>query len=103
LRYKLKVDSKGRILLPREVRSELGDVVILERTEGGFVLRRGRSISFLEEFREVITSEPSRTGKPENCPLENEGNMGDFLVDHRIRYKHIMLFSRSSISRARKT
>jgi len=68
LRYKLKVDSKWRILLPREIRSELGDVVILERTEEGFTLRRGRSISFLEEFKEVITSEPPRSGKPENWP-----------------------------------
>ena len=60
------MDSKGRILLPREVREELGDVVILERAEGGFVLRRGSSRDFLEEFKRVITAEPPRTGEPEN-------------------------------------
>jgi len=68
VRYKLKVDSKGRILLPREVREELGDVVILERAEGGFVLRRGSSRDFLEEFKRVMTAEPPRTGEPENWP-----------------------------------
>jgi len=39
--FRLKVDSKGRIRLPREVREEVGDIVILEKTENGFVLRSG--------------------------------------------------------------
>lgn len=64
--FKLKVDSKGRIYLPREVREEIGDFVILEKCEEGFILKPGRVTSFLEEFRRVITSEPPRTGKPEN-------------------------------------
>ncbi|RLI23960.1 hypothetical protein DRO58_08045 [Candidatus Bathyarchaeota archaeon] len=62
----MKVDSKGRIHLPREVSEEVGDVVILEKTDQGFVLKPGELADFLKEIKEVITSEPSRTGKPEN-------------------------------------
>jgi len=64
--FRLKVDSKGRIHLPREVSEEVGDVVILEKTDQGFVLKPGELADFLKEIKEVITSEPSRTGKPEN-------------------------------------
>ena len=66
--FKLKVDSKGRIVLPREVRDEVGDVVILEKIDDGFIIRRGEVKSFLDEFKQVITSEPKRSGKPENWP-----------------------------------
>jgi len=66
--FRLKVDSKGRIRLPREVREEVGDIVILEKTENGFVLRSGELVDFLKEFREVIVSVPPRTGEPENWP-----------------------------------
>ncbi|MCD6443911.1 AbrB/MazE/SpoVT family DNA-binding domain-containing protein [Candidatus Bathyarchaeota archaeon] len=68
MRFRLKVDSKGHIRLPREVREEVGDIVILEKTENGFVLRPGELVDFLKEFREVIASVPLRTGEPENCP-----------------------------------
>ena len=68
LKYRLKVDSKGRILLPREIRDELGDIVVIEKTDDGFILKRGEFIDFLKEFKRVITSEPPRTGRPENWP-----------------------------------
>ena len=68
LKYRLKVDSKGRILLPREIRDELGDIVVLEKTDDGFILKRGELTDFLKEFKRVITSEPPRTGRPENWP-----------------------------------
>ena len=68
LKYRLKVDSKGRILLPREIRDELGDIVVLEKTDDGFILKRGELIDFLKEFKRIITSDPPRTGKPENWP-----------------------------------
>ena len=68
LKYRLKVDSKGRILLPREIRDELGDIVVLEKTDEGFILKRGELIDFLKEFKRIITSEPPRTGRPENWP-----------------------------------
>ena len=68
MKYRIKVDSKGRILLPREVRDEIGDIIILERTDEGFILKRGELVNFLEEFKRIIVSEPLRTGKPENWP-----------------------------------
>ena len=52
----MKVDSKGRIRLPREVRDEIGDVVLLEKVEDGFILKPGEAMDFLEEFRRTITS-----------------------------------------------
>ena len=63
---RLRVDSKGRILLPEEIRKELGGIVILERTKDGFLLKKEKT--FLEEFKEVISSDPPRTGEPENWP-----------------------------------
>ncbi|HDO21216.1 MAG: AbrB/MazE/SpoVT family DNA-binding domain-containing protein [archaeon GB-1845-036] len=68
MQFRLKVDSKGRIYLPREVREEIGDFVILEKSEEGFILKPGEVTNFLEEFKRSITSEPPRTGKPENWP-----------------------------------
>ena len=66
--FRLKVDSKGRIRLPREVRDEIGDVVLLEKTKDGFILKPGEMVDFLDEFRRIITSPPPRTGKPVNWP-----------------------------------
>jgi len=66
LKYRLKVDFKGRILLPREIRDELGDIVVIEKTDDSFILKRGELIDFLKEFKRIITSEPPRTGRPEN-------------------------------------
>jgi hypothetical protein len=40
--------------------------VILERTKDGFLLKKEKT--FLEEFKEVISSDPSRTGESENWP-----------------------------------
>jgi len=62
----LKVDSKGRVCIPAEIREEIGDVAVLKKTSKGYLLVAGKKTDFLEEFRRVITSEPRRTGKPEN-------------------------------------
>lgn len=44
----VKVLPKGQITLPRKIRAELhikeGDTLVLERTEDGVVLRRGKTI-----------------------------------------------------------
>jgi len=62
----LKVDSKGRICLPPELREEVGDIVILKKTSEGYIIMPSKHVDFFEEFRKTITSDPARTGKPEN-------------------------------------
>ncbi|MEM3694186.1 MAG: MraZ N-terminal domain-containing protein [Candidatus Bathyarchaeia archaeon] len=66
----VKIDSKGRLLIPAEIREQMGetDTVILKKTREGFLIVLGKPQDFLEEFRKVITSEPPRTGEPENWP-----------------------------------
>ncbi len=66
LEVQLKVDSKGRICLPAEIRDEIGDVVTAKRTSKGILIQKGEKSDFLDEFKRVISSEPTRTGKPEN-------------------------------------
>lgn len=68
MQARVKVDSKGRICIPPEMREELGDVVILKKTPEGFAIIPGKPVDFFEEFRETITSNPPRTGDPENWP-----------------------------------
>ena len=64
----LKIDSKGRVCIPADIREQFGDVAVLKKTPKGYLLVPGNQTDFLEEFRKIITSEPRRTGKPENWP-----------------------------------
>jgi len=64
----LKIDSKGRLYIPPEIREQIGDTAILKKTSEGFLIVPGQSENFMDEFRRVIASEPPRTGKPENWP-----------------------------------
>ena len=66
----VKVDSKGRICIPAEIREEIGDTVTIKKTQQGYLLLPGKQKDFLEEFKKLITSEPHRTGKPECWPPE---------------------------------
>lgn len=66
---KLRVDSKGRICIPPEIREEIGETALLKRTNAGFLIAPGgKGSDFFEDFRDAILSAPPRTGKPENWP-----------------------------------
>jgi len=60
----LKIDSKGRMCIPAEIREEIGDIVTLKKTPQGYLIIPGKREDFLEEFKKLITSEPKRKGKP---------------------------------------
>ncbi|HLN44652.1 MAG TPA: hypothetical protein VK209_02995 [Candidatus Sulfotelmatobacter sp.] len=60
----LRIDSKGRLCIPPQVREEIGETAILKKTPEGYMLLPGRPINFLEEFRKTISSEPKRRAKP---------------------------------------
>jgi len=66
----LKMDAKGRICLPPDIRDEMGDTVIATRTPEGILITPGRRKGFIEEFNRAISAEPERTGAPENWPPE---------------------------------
>ena len=62
--FTLKIDSKGRICIPAEIREEIGDTATLKKTPEGYLIIPGKREDFLEEFKKLITSEPKRKGKP---------------------------------------
>ncbi len=67
-----KVDSKGRVSLPREIREILGETVELKPVgrEKVMLSRAAKSISkktrMGDDFAKLLDEEPRRTGKPEN-------------------------------------
>jgi bifunctional DNA-binding transcriptional regulator/antitoxin component of YhaV-PrlF toxin-antitoxin module len=60
----LKIDSKGRLCIPPEIREQIGDTAILKKTSEGFLIVPGKPVDFLEEFSRVISTEPKRKAKP---------------------------------------
>ncbi len=66
----VRVDSKGRIVLPPSIRHELeidtGDVLSLKRTRDGLVLVPARRSDFFSRYKQLIETPPPRRGKPEN-------------------------------------
>jgi DNA-binding transcriptional regulator/RsmH inhibitor MraZ len=61
----LKIDSKGRLRIPAEIREQIGDNATLKKTPEGYLIVPGKKEDFMQEFQKAITSEPRRTGKPE--------------------------------------
>ena len=66
----LKIDSKGRLCIPAEIREEIGDTATLKKTSEGYLIIPGKQENFLKEFQKVIESKHKRTGKPENWSTE---------------------------------
>ncbi len=66
----LKIDSKGRMCIPAEIREQIGDTATLKKTPQGFLIVPGKREDFLEEFKKLITSEPKRKGKPKLATSE---------------------------------
>lgn len=60
----LKIDSKGRLCIPSEIREEIGETAILRKTPDGYLLLPGKPADFMNEFRKVISSTPKRKAKP---------------------------------------
>jgi AbrB family looped-hinge helix DNA binding protein len=65
-----KVDSKGRICIPAEIREEIGNIVTFKKTPEGILLLPGKRRDAVEELRKIINSKHRRTGKPENWSPE---------------------------------
>jgi bifunctional DNA-binding transcriptional regulator/antitoxin component of YhaV-PrlF toxin-antitoxin module len=66
----LKIDSKGRLCIPAEIREEIGDTATLKKTSEGYLIIPGKQENFLKEFQKVIESKHKRTGEPENWSPE---------------------------------
>ena len=66
------VDSKNRILLPKDIREKLrikpGTVLKIIEIEGGFkvVVTGKRRVDEVERINQVLLAKPRRTGEPEN-------------------------------------
>jgi bifunctional DNA-binding transcriptional regulator/antitoxin component of YhaV-PrlF toxin-antitoxin module len=65
-----KVDSKGRICIPAEIREEIGNVVTFKKIPEGILMMPGKRQDSAEELRKIINSKHRRTGKPENWSPE---------------------------------
>ncbi|MCW3999818.1 MAG: hypothetical protein NWE93_06230 [Candidatus Bathyarchaeota archaeon] len=66
----IKVDSKGRICIPAEIRGEIGDTATIKRVPEGFLIIPGKKEDAVEKLRKIINSKHERTGKPENWSPE---------------------------------
>jgi bifunctional DNA-binding transcriptional regulator/antitoxin component of YhaV-PrlF toxin-antitoxin module len=73
--FTVKMDSKGRICIPAEIREEIGETATLKKTPKGYLLVPGKHEDFREEFIKLITSEPKRKGKPKLATPEEMKSM----------------------------
>jgi len=66
----LKVDAKGRICIPADIREQIGNTATLRKTAEGYLLLPGKQKDIFQELKQKITSEHKRTGTPENWSPE---------------------------------
>jgi AbrB family looped-hinge helix DNA binding protein len=62
----VKLDSKGRVSIPSELREVLGELVTLEKTKDGILVTPAKTRVSKRQFRNIILSPPKRSGTPEN-------------------------------------
>jgi bifunctional DNA-binding transcriptional regulator/antitoxin component of YhaV-PrlF toxin-antitoxin module len=60
----LKIDSKGRLCIPAEIREQVGETAILKKTAEGYLIVPGKKVDAQEEFCKIMISPPKRKGKP---------------------------------------
>jgi DNA-binding transcriptional regulator/RsmH inhibitor MraZ len=61
--YNVKIDSDGRMYLPKKVRQELGNTVVLKKAAQGYLLTSKQYVAN-EKLKKTLNSTISRTGKP---------------------------------------
>lgn len=66
---RVKIDSKGRLYLPINIRKELGVNLTLKKMPEGYLLSSKQYVA-VGELRKIISSKHRRTGKPENWSPE---------------------------------
>jgi AbrB family looped-hinge helix DNA binding protein len=66
----VKIDSKGRLCIPAEIREEIGDTATITKTSQGYLIVPGKQRDAHEKLVQLINSKHQRTGKPENWSPE---------------------------------
>ncbi len=59
-----RIDSKGRLVIPEGLRDDLGQLVVVKKTDEGILLRPTKGKT--GKLEKILDSKPRRIGKPEN-------------------------------------
>jgi len=59
-----RIYAKGRLVIPEGLREDLGQVVVVKKTEEGILLRPTKAKT--SKLERILDAKPRRTAKPEN-------------------------------------
>ncbi len=59
-----RIDSKGRLVIPEGLRDDLGQLVVVKKTDEGILLRPTKGKT--GKLEKILDSKPRRIGEPEN-------------------------------------